>query len=110
MDEESNSLAEPHEYGGIVDAISRRANERLHSRDNSTEALVAVIDALEADLSLSAQVGTALLKEREQLQSKVLGLERSSQQLLDRLGNSVRENVQLSRVSKLNFLNDQFLI
>lgn len=84
------SSTAPHEYAGIVDAIYQRTLARESPAQEAS---------FEHDLRLSAQVGQALLEERNILERKLSSVESANQKLLDRLTRSVKENVQLQRVS-----------
>lgn len=54
---------------------------------------------LENDLSLAAEVGQALLKEKAELEAKAASAEGANSQLLTRLSSAVKETAQLQRVS-----------
>lgn len=90
------SATAPHEYAGIVEAIY----QRTLSRDSPTQE-----ESFEHDLRLSAQVGQALLEERNTLERKVAQVDLANQKLLDRLTRSVKENVQLQRVRFVQIQN-----
>lgn len=74
---------------------STRDDGRRHASTTSTETTLA---DLEADLKLSAAVGTALLEEKQALQVRLTALEAANDQLVRRLARTAQENTQLSQV------------
>ncbi len=57
------------------------------------------MNELENDLALAAEVGQALLKEKNELDNKANRLETANGGLLGRLTTAVKETSQLQRVS-----------
>lgn len=60
---------------------------------------VAFLNELENDLALAAEVGQALLKEKNELDKKLGGLEAANAGLLGRMTGAVKQTSQLQRVS-----------
>lgn len=106
----SNLPTSPSQYANAISAIHRRTAARSASslddavpasyhHPQSSDHGASTLRTLESDLMLAAQIGTALLEHKKELERKVDTLEKSNRQLLDRLTTEVKANNQSQRVS-----------
>lgn len=90
----------PHASPAAADPAWRR--QKAHSLTDP-DLTIAFLHELENDVALAAEVGQALLKEKNELDRKVGGLEGANAGLLARLTRAVKETSQLQRVSGLSY-------
>lgn len=109
-----------HQFASLLHSLERRSHSRAQSLSvlplaspassdpawrrqkahslSDPDLTLAFLHELENDLALAAEVGQALLKEKNELDSKVAGLEGANGGLLGRLTTAVKETSQLQRV------------